>query len=562
MLSRRFSTGFLLCLLILANVSDAQEWLPSGPAAKAARQIEDHVLRSHIRFLADDLLEGRGPASRGDAITQLYIRTQLEAMGIEPGGTSGDGKESWFQSVPLVGVSTSPPTSVSFNKGGQSLHLNHHDDMMLTSGKPVNETISVTGDLVFVGYGVQAPEYDWDDFKDVDVSGKILVIMNNDPEDDPNLFGGRKRLYYGRWDYKYAQAARMGAAGALIIHTEPSAGYPYQVVQTSWAGEEFRLADTKGPNTDFNGWLTEDAARRVMELAGQDLDKLRAAAESREFRPVPLGVKTNIKLKSIAREQVTGNVLGVLRGSDPELAKEHVVFTAHHDHIGMAAQRDENGDNIYNGAIDNASGTASLLNIAKAFASMKERPKRSILFAFVGAEEQGLLGSKYLAENPPFPAGYMAAVLNIDGINFLGRTYDLSIVGNGKSNLDAIVTQVAKWQKRTVTPDLYPDRGYYYRSDQFSLAQVGVPGVYLDSGVNFIGRPDGWGKQQFDEWTKKIYHQPSDEYSDDWNLEGAIEDAQLLFHAGVIVANQEEMPAWVPGDEFEAARKKAIAERE
>ncbi|MEM7479418.1 MAG: M20/M25/M40 family metallo-hydrolase [Planctomycetota bacterium] len=538
--------------------ASAQDWSPSEALQTAADQIEERVMRSHIRFLADDLLEGRGPGTRGDELAQLYIRTQLEALGIQPAGVDG----SWFQSVPLVGVSTLPPTSVEFAKGNNKLRLNHKDDMMLVSGQAESKKISVTGELIFVGYGMQAPEYEWDDFKDVDVKDKILVIMNNDPEDDPELFAGRRRLYYGRWDYKYAQAARMGAAGALIIHTDPSAGYPYQVVQTSWSGEEFGLAETKGPRTQFNGWLTEDAALRVMKLAGQDLDALRKSAESQDFRPVSLGVETTISLVSTAREQVTGNVLGVLPGSDPELAREHVVFTAHHDHIGMAAERDETGDNIYNGAIDNASGTASLLAIARAFASMKERPKRSILFAFVGAEEQGLLGSKYLAENPPFPAGYMAAVLNIDGINFLGRTFDLSIVGNGKSNLDDLVTKVAKWQKRTVTPDLFPDRGYYYRSDQFSLAKVGVPGVYLDSGVNFIGRPDGWGKAKIEDWTKKIYHQPSDEYSDDWNFEGAIEDAQILFHVGNIVANQPEMPEWVPGDEFEAARKQAIAERE
>lgn len=533
-------------------------WTPDSTALRAAEEIQDPVMRSHVRFLADDLLEGRGPGTRGDRLAQLYIQTELESLGIQPGAGGG----TWFQEVPLVGVTTSPPTSVHFKKAEKTVTLNHHDDLMLVAGARSSEMVQLQTELVFVGYGIKAPEYDWDDYKDADLSGKILVMMNNDPEDDPNLFAGRRRLYYGRWDYKYAMAAKVGAAGALIIHTTPSAGYPYQVVQTSWSGEEFDLASSKEPKTSVNGWLTEEAAGRVIALAGQDLDTLRKRAQTRDFAPVPLGVTTNIELKSTAREQLTGNVIGVIPGSDPKLRKEHVVFTAHHDHLGLAAERDEAGDNIYNGAVDNASGTASLLTIARAFASLPEPPKRSIMFAFVGAEEQGLLGSKHLAENPPIPAGYMAAVLNIDGINFLGRTKDLCIIGNGKSNLDGLVTAVANWQHRAVVPDYYPDRGYYYRSDQFSLAQVGVPGVYLDNGVNIVGKPDGWGKQQLDEWVKKTYHQPSDEYNDSWNLDGAVEDAQLLLHVGWVVANQPELPAWMPGDEFEAARKAALATRD
>lgn len=559
-LTRITKSLFSLALLVglLTAIATAQDWKPSTTSLNAANQIEDKIFRSHIRFLADDLLEGRGPGTRGDELAQLYIRSQLEVLGVQPGAGAG----SWFQSVPLVGVSTLPPPSVEFSKGAQKLRLDHHEDMMLVSGKAKSQKFQVSGELVFVGYGMQAPEYEWDDFKGMDMTGKILVIMNNDPEDDPSLFAGRKRLYYGRWDYKYAMAARVGAAGALIIHTDHSAGYPYQVVQTSWAGEESRLASSKVPNTDFNGWLTEDAARKVAELAGKDLDELRSAAESRDFKPVPLGVETTVTLEAVAREQLTGNVIGVIPGSDPELRKEYIVYTAHHDHIGLAAERDATGDNIYNGAIDNASGTGMLLTIAKAITSLPEPPKRSIMFAFVGAEEQGLLGSKFLAENPPVPAGYMAATINIDGINFLGRTYDLSIVGNGKSNLDASVKAIAKWQGRTVVPDPNPDKGYYYRSDQFSLAQVGVPGIYLDSGTSFIGRPDGWGKQQFDAWIEKIYHQPSDEYDDSWNLEGAVEDAQLLLMLGLEIANQAQMPKWVPGDEFELARKAAIEARD
>lgn len=546
-----------LCLL-LASQSVAQVWQPSPQALQATQAVTEDALRSHIRYLADDLLEGRGPGSRGDQLAQLYIATELQGLGIQPAASDG----GWYQSVPLRGLKTLPPTSIDFRTSGETVTLTHFDDIMATSGKPEADVSITDADLVFVGYGIQAPEYDWNDFKDVDVRGKVLVILNNDPADDPDLFAGRRRLYYGRWSYKYEMAAKLGAAGALIIHTTPSAGYPFQVVQTSWSGEEFELASLSGPRTDLKGWLTEEAAYKLFQAAGQDLDALRAAAQKRDFTPVDLNVKLSLDMKCTVREQVTGNVIGRIQGSDPELAKEHVVFMAHHDHLGMAAQRDENGDMIYNGAVDNASGTASLLAIARGIAAMNPPPKRSVLFAFVGAEEQGLLGSAYLAAAPPIPAGYMAAVVNIDGVNILGRTHDLNLIGNGKSNLDPIVDAVAKWQSRTVVPDYFPDRGYYYRSDQFSLAKVGVPGIYLHSGVNVVGKPDGWGKAKLEEWVEKTYHQPSDEYDPNWDLSGALDDAQLLMLVGLEIADQAQMPQWLPGDEFEAARKRAISQRD
>lgn len=554
-----------ICALLTAIISPrlaccqtTKDWKPQASEVTAAEQVSEPVLRSHIRFLASDLLEGRGPASRGDELARLYIATELESLGVRPAAQGG----SWFQPVPLVGVTSTPPQAVDFRKGDQVVTLKHHDDMMLTSGKPAESVEVKNAELVFVGYGIQAPEYQWDDFKDTDVRGKILVFMNNDPESDPTLFAGRRRLYYGRWDYKYEMAAKQGAAGALIIHTTPSAGYPFQVVQTSWSGEDFELANATGPRTNLRGWLTENAATKLMQLAGKDLDALRANAQVREFRPIPLGITMSAQLSCHVREQNTGNVIGVLPGSDPELSREHVIFMAHHDHLGLAAARDAEGDNIYNGAIDNASGVATMLTIARAICSLPVAPKRSIMFAAVGAEEQGLLGSKYMAEHPPIPAGFMAAVINIDGINFLGKTHDVNVIGDGKSTLDSVLKQVASYQGRTVTPDHFPDRGYYYRSDQFSMAKVGVPGVYLHSGVNIVGKPDGWGKQQLEEWTEKTYHQPSDEYSDKWDLAGAIEDAQLLMHIGLTVSDMPAMPSWTPGDEFEAARKKAISTRD
>ena len=538
--------------------SVAQSKLPTSDQIKVCdSSITEAVLRGHIQFLADDLLEGRGPGTRGDQLAISYVRSQFKALGLNPGAANN----RWVQTVPLVGVNTRPPESATFRSGEQALKLKNYEDYIMASGQPRESTGFDDAEIVFVGYGIQAPEYNWDDFKDVDVAGKVLLIMNNDPAGDPNLFAGSKRLYYGRWDYKYAKAAEMGAVGAFIIHTTPSAGYPYQVVQTSWTGEQMQLGGSQGKRLPMEGWLTEENARKVVALSGRDLDSLRVAAENRNFQPVSLGINLSAKLKSLVRNANTGNVLGLLPGKDPQLSKQWVIFTAHHDHIGMIEKRDDKMDYIYNGAVDNASGVGVLLCIARAFANLpeSERPRRSILFASVGAEEQGLLGSQFLAENPPIPAGKLAAVMNIDGINILGRTKDIVVIGNGKSDLDQTVQRIGRWQNRVVVPDQFPDQGYYYRSDQFSLAKVGVPGVYLGSGVHVIGKPEGWGREKMREWTENVYHQVGDEYSDSWDLSGAVEDAKLMFHVGLQTANQTELPAWVPGDEFEAIRNSAIS---
>ncbi len=560
-LMKRHSSVAWLALGLIAccfSSGQAQEaWRPTRDNAAAVELIQEPTLRGFVRFLADDLLEGRGPGSRGDELTQLYLATQFQAFGFKP-VLSGD---QWIQPVPLVGVTTAAPPSVDFRAGDKVLTLKHHDDTMLVAGRPAEALSIADAELVFVGYGIQAPEFAWDDYKGMDLKGKILVMMNNDPENDPELFAGKRRLYYGRWDYKYESAARQGAAGAIIIHTDASAGYPYQVIQTSWSGEEFELKESQGPRLDMRGWITNDGARRLVQLGGKSLEELRKAAESRDFVPVPLDVRMSVKLESKVRQQNTANVLAVLPGSDPQLSKEHVLFMAHHDHLGLAERRDANGDNIYNGAIDNASGTAALLSIAKAISSLPQRPKRSILLAAVGAEEQGLLGSRYLAANPPIHPGYMSAVINIDGINHLGPTHDVNLIGNGKSNLDPLVSAVAKWQGRVVTPDYFPDRGYYYRSDQFSLAKVGVPGIYLHAGINVVGKPDGWGKEQLEKWVEKTYHQPSDEYEPAWDLRGAIDDIRMLAHVGLAIADGQVAPAWNKGDEFEAARLDALKSR-
>ena len=451
------------------------------------------------------------------------------------------------------------PKTWDFQAGGKTLPLKYWDDFIAVSGAQAPTSTLRDAELVFVGYGIQAPEYQWDDFKGTDLKGKVLVMMNNDPDWNPQLFEGNRRLYYGRWTYKYESAARQGAAGAIIIHTTPSAGYPWQVVQTSWSGEQFELPATGEPRIQVAGWATEDATRKLLAAAGQDLAKLIDQAKKREFKPVPLGITTSLALTNKLTRVKTANVLGLLPGSDSSLKSEVVLFSAHHDHLGIG-EPDKSGDKIYNGAVDNAAGCAQVLAIAKAFAKLPQRPRRSILFAFVAAEEQGLLGSEYLAKHPPVPAGKIAANINYDGGNVLGRTKDLTYIGLGKSSLDSLVQALATRQGRELLGDQFPDRGFFYRSDQFNFAKIGVPAIYLDSGTDYIGKPKDWGKQQVEDYEEHRYHQPSDEFDPKWTYDGMIEDAQLGFYAGLSIADTPRLPAWNPGDEFEAARKRALAE--
>ncbi len=528
-------------------------FLPAS-AARAAQAIDRAALEAPLRFLSDDLLEGRGVASRGDQTARLYLASALELLGYQPGAPGG----SWQQPVDMVGIKTHAPKTWDFKTGGKSIELKWYDEYIAAS-KVQEPTASIrNAELVFVGYGIQAPEYQWDDFKGMDLKGKVLVMMNNDPDWNPQLFEGNRRLFYGRWVYKYESAARQGAAGAIIIHTTPSAGYPWQVVQTSWSGEQFELPAAGEPRIQVAGWATEEATRRLLQAAGKDLDALLHEAKSRDFKPVPLGITTSLELTNDIDRVKTANVLGLLPGSDPKLKEEVVILSAHHDHLGIG-KPDKTGDNIYNGAVDNASGCATVLGIAKALAALPEHPKRSILIAFVAAEEQGLLGSEYLAKHPTFPPGKIAANINYDGANFLGRTRDLSYIGMGKSDyLDKLVGTLAAQQGRKLKGEQFPDRGYFYRSDQFNFAKIGVPALYLKSGTDYIGKPAGWGKEQAEDYEAHRYHQPSDNFNPNWNYDGMIEDTRLGFLAVLSIADNPTLPSWNPGDEFEAARKKAL----
>ena len=529
----------------------------SSAAIEAARIIDAGRLRQTVAALAGDEFEGRGPASAGDLNTQRYLSAALDRMGYLPGGVDG----SWLQPFDIVSVTTTAPETWNFISGSDSIALTYWDEFIVASGVQAPDATIDEAEVVFVGYGIRAPEYEWDDYKGLDVSGKVLLMLNNDPDWDSELFEGNRRLYYGRWSYKYEIAAQLGAAGAIVIHTTPSAGYPFQVVQTSWSGPQFQLPAGDELTIAVEAWVTEEAARQLVALAGHDLAQMVENARSPNFAPIPLGVTTSLRLESDLSRVRTANVAGLLEGSDSVLKDEVVVFTAHHDHLGIG-EPDDDGDTIYNGARDNAAGVAQILAVAEAIQALPTRPRRSILILFVAAEEQGLLGSAYYALHPTFEPGRIAANVNVDGGNIWGRTRDVSFIGYGKSSLDAVVERAVALQGRTVRGDQFPDRGYFYRSDQFSFAKIGVPAVYLDEGTDFIGRPEGWGVEQIENWEAVRYHQPGDELDDDWNFDGMIEDAQLAFYIGLAIAGEDAMPTWNAGDEFEAARLAALADRQ
>jgi len=550
--------GVLAAAALLYGCGAERDATPfTADAQAAAASIDGALIRRVVAEIASDDYRGRAPGSEGDAMARAYLVGLLDAAGFEPAGPGGD----WEQPFDLVGMNATQPERWRFASDGTAIDLAKGEDFIAASGVQRARAELAAAELVFVGYGIEAPEYDWDDFKGSDLSGKVLLMLNNDPDWDPDLFAGNERLYYGRWSYKYESAARQGAAGAIIIHTTPSAGYPWQVVQSSWTGEQFELPAIAGePRLEVEAWITEAAARRLVAAAGADLDGLVEQAKRRDFEPVPLGLQTSLTLPVALSTTQSANVLGILPGSDPQLADELVIYTAHHDHLGVGEPNPagDPDDRIYNGARDNASGVGIVMSIGAALASLPERPRRSIMLAFVGAEEQGLLGSQFFAEHPTVPPGKIAAEVNYDSGNIWGATRDITFVGLGKSSLDRVAERVAAHEGRVVERDEFPDRGHYYRSDQFSFAKIGVPAFYFDPGTDFIGRPESWGVEQINRYTDRDYHQPSDELTPDWNFDGMVQDARFGFWAGLIVANADELPQWNPGDEFEAARKAAL----
>ncbi len=543
-----------------ATASTTPVPLAQLPAIDAERLLE------HTRTLSSDAFEGRAPGTAGEERTVQYLTEQFKALGLQPGNTDG----TYVQDVRLVGLTPSEKQPLIVTNGREKRTFAWKDEVVAWSKHVADGASIETSDVVFVGYGVEAPEFDWNDFKDVDVKGKTLVVLVNDPQvpsaSDPAtlddaVFGGRAMTYYGRWTYKYEEAARRGAAGVFIVHETEPAGYPFSVVQGN-LGERLDLVTENGnrDRANIEGWLSLDAARALLAMGGQDLDELKRRALSRDFTPVPLGLSASMAVASAQRTMASKNVLARLEGSDPELKDELVIYSAHWDHFGKGDPVD--GDDIYNGALDNASGTATVLEIARAFTQVEPQPRRSVLFLLVTAEEQGLLGSAYYAAYPVYPLEKTLAVVNIDGINQWGRTRDITVIGLGASDLDDYLRDAAAEQGRTLRPDPESEKGFYYRSDHFNFAREGVPALYTDSGVEYVGQDADFAARKRAEYTERDYHRPSDEIKDDWTLDGAVDDAQVLMAVGYRVANASRYPEWAEGNEFRATRERMLSGRQ
>jgi Zn-dependent M28 family amino/carboxypeptidase len=525
------------------------------PAVIAAMQgIRPDNIETHVRFLSHDLLEGRGTGQRGGDIAAEYIATQFALYGLKPAGDNG----SYLQKVPMVGITPGADTRFALvpANGSSSFHpldLKPLDEYVAYDQTQQPES-NVDAEIVYVGYGIEAPEYNWDDYKGVDVKGKVLLMLVNEPpSDDPKFFAGKALTYYGRWVYKYEEAARKGAVGAILIHKTEMASYPWEVVRNSNSGEKSYLKLDGTPKLKAAAWIHLDIARKVASAAGMDLDKMMADATSRDFKPVPLHVRLSAHMTSKVRPFESNNVIAVLPGSGAVLKNEGVMYTAHYDHLGI--RPDMPGDNIYNGAMDNATGCGILMEIARAYAGAAQKPRRSIYFVSVTAEEQGLLGSEYLSKHPPIPVGKISLDLNYDDLMPLGAPEEVQVSGAERTTFYPTVQAIAQDFRFKIRPDARPEAGHYYRSDHFSLARVGIPAFSISEGMKFKGHDEAWGLAQDADYTAHHYHQPSDEYHPgmDWTSDAAM--ARFGFALGGEAANQARLVGWKKGEEFEKARR-------
>ena len=521
-------------------------------SAGAQTPITAAEIDGHLRFLSSDLLEGRGPATRGGALTEQYLAAQLRSFGVEP-AVNG----SYFQRVPIDIVALQAQTLRASASGKATATLRYPEDVVIWAGASTERSVA-HAPVVFVGYGSTAPEFSWNDFKDVDVKGKILLVLVNDPPapaGEPALFGGTAMTYYGRWTYKFEEAERRGAVGALIVHDTERAGYVWPTVVGSWAKEQRMLPrDPKLPAPlGVRGWITGDATAALLRQAGLDLATLRRQAESRAFRPVETGITLDLAFANTVQHLESQNVVGVIPGSDSTARREHVMLTAHWDHLGIGPA--VNGDSIYNGAEDNASGTADLLAVARVLAQ-GPRTKRSVLVAFVTAEESGLLGSEFLSLNPVVPTEDLVANLNVDGGNILGETRDLTVLGDTKSSLGPSLARMLAPRGMRISPDANPERGYFYRSDHFAFAKVGVPSASIGAGDDFVGRPREWGHQQAEDYTEKRYHQPGDQYEAGWDLRGAVQLSGIVLEFTRQLADSRDWPTWNANAEFRRSTRR------
>ncbi|HEY0863503.1 MAG TPA: M28 family metallopeptidase [Lacunisphaera sp.] len=530
----------------------------SALAADPVPVISAANILAHTKVLSSDEFEGRAPGSAGEEKTVAYLVTELKKLGLQPGNPDG----TYIQNVPLVGITSSP--TLSFTLDGRTLTMENINDFVGPSSRLVPQVGAKDSEVVFVGYGIVAPEFGWDDYKGVDVKGKTVVVLINDPPVttadgalDPKVFGGKAMTYYGRWTYKYETAAAKGAAACLIVHEVAPAAYPFAVVVNSWTRENFEIStpDLNAGNVAMQGWLTLDAARRLFTASGKDYDRAKAAAVRPDFQPFSLGAKATLNVDNILRPVASKNVVALLPGSDPKLRDEYVVYTAHWDHLGRDPRLP--ADQIFNGAADNASGTAQLIEVARAFTALPadQRPKRSLVFLFVTAEEKGLLGSRYYAsQDPLYPLTKTLANINIDGSNMFGPTSDMATIGFGASTIDDIGIAVAAAQGREMKPEARPENGSYYRSDHFEFAKVGVPSYYPKNGRSFIGQPADFADKNVNDYIANRYHKVGDEVQADWTFEGAAQDAVFLLQVGWRIANGDTWPEWKPGNEFKAKR--------
>jgi Zn-dependent M28 family amino/carboxypeptidase len=528
--------------------------LPAA-AQQAMSLIDAEKIRATVKYLSDDSFEGRGTGQKGGDKAAAWIAAQFKSYGLLPAGDSG----TYFQNVGFYGITTNPQQSqLQFvPQSGEPITLKFADDYV-TTDLTHSEKSEIDAPLVYVGYGIHAPEYNWDDYKGVDLKGKVLLMLVNEPpSDDPKFFKGRALTYYGRWTYKYEEAARRGAVGAILIHKTDMASYPWEVVRNSWGGETSVLKDDSNPKLKAAGWIQLEVARKLAKAAGQDLDKMMKEAASRDFKPVELSVRVKQTVVSKVRPFSSRNVVGKVMGSDSRLKNQAILYTAHYDHLGI--HPDEPGDNIYNGATDNATGCAILLELARAFAGAKEKPKRTVLFASVTAEEQGLLGSQYLGTHPPIPARNISLDLNFDDIQPFGEPEQLVASGSERTTVYPVVESVAQAFGIAIQPDDHPEAGHYYRSDHFSLARVGVPAFSLNEGPLFKGHDLAWGEEKERDYVAHRYHQPSDEYHPDMDFTADAKLAKVGLAIGWDVADQPQLAGWQPGDEFEKARKAAQA---
>jgi Zn-dependent M28 family amino/carboxypeptidase len=542
--------------IVIALVLSASAFAQDYTNVFDAKKMRDRV----VRLSADDF-EGRGPGTAGGKRAAQYIADEMKAAGVKP----GNGK-SYFQNVKMIGVKADPSTGLVASGPKGTKTFKFADEFVATTSaqKP---NVSVDAEVVFVGHGIDAPNYKWNDYSGPaeDYRGKILLILVNDPpatEAEPELFGGRALTYYGRWTYKYEEAARRGAAGVILIHTNESAGYGWNVVRTSngnWRYEIARTPEDKTPFLNIKSWMTHDAAKTMLASGNLNIDELTAAAKKRGFKPVKTGINVKLELKSEFTSFESPNVVGMVEGGDSKLKSEYVIYTAHWDHLGIG-EADARGDKIYNGAYDNASGVSATIGIAEALAKMskKKRPKRSSYFLFPTAEEQGLLGAEYFASNPLIPLAKIAGNVNIDGVNFFGKVTDFSALGAERSTLDVIVNEVAAERKFTLEGDMRPEQGFFFRSDHFPFAKVGVPAISLRHGDNFVTPLKGEALAFFSEYTAKYYHQASDEYKDWWDAEAMVQNAELGIALGIKIGNTPTMPRYKDTDEFAAADKKRI----